>query len=180
MIHFKCRCGTTLSAPEAEAGHEVTCALCGERLSIPGPNGDAKLPESPAEHGAHDFDAEINGAARSAPARPRRTPSRVTATRETVPPPAARGDYDLLALDSAAGAIPRLTWVALACLGFVAAAVLLPDPLPEWGRVAAAVCALFVAIVLARALVILKDVCRAVAGLAAMQRDLVRTVVEEE
>jgi hypothetical protein len=179
MIHFKCRCGSTLSAPEEEAGREVSCALCGERLSIPGPNAGLPLPETKGEKTAHDFDAEITGAARLAPPRPRKTPTRLVPPPEPVRADPPRDDYDLLAIGSAAGAIPTMTWVALACLGFVAASVLHPDPLPTWGRVTTAACALFVAFVLARALVILRDLCRVVSGLAERQREIERIVSED-
>lgn len=73
-----------------------------------------------------------------------------------------------------------MTLITVAFFGFLAAALLLVEGLPVWGRTLLAAGSLIVALVLARALRFLRELGRAVTGLAARQRELARRLSEKD
>jgi len=176
MIHFQCRCGTTLSADEAAAGDEVRCASCGAELVVPALNSTPKLrPNGRRDTGTHDFDAEIVAAARTAPARPKKTPRRVPAVEApTSPEPAAdpAPGYDLIRLQVWDHRLGFLSWLILIVFGAASGATLAVLPAGATVRVATAAGILVLAVLGFVSLRVLQEVCRSVMGLAARQREM--------
>jgi len=177
MIHFRCRCGPTLSAEESAAGQGVRCVSCGHDLTVPSVTPTGRLRSSGRrDTGTHDFDAEITAAARTAPARPRKTPNRVTSPEFDGPPEEEAGDppsYDLIGMAVWADRLGPLSWVALVL--FAAAAggafeLLREAALLRWLVVAVLLATGVFACVLLR---VLREVCRATLGLAQRQREMV-------
>ena len=176
MIHFQCRCGTTLSAEESATGGTVRCVSCGNDLTVPAGGTAKKLrPNGKRESGTHDFDAEITAAARSAPARPRKTPRKVETPPSDTASPGGVGEapaYDLIAVEAWASRLGVLSWLTL--LGFAAGAgaayeLLRGDVVP---RAVAAGILLLTGVLGHMSLRILRDVCRATVGLAQRQREM--------
>ena len=183
MIHFQCRCGTTLSAEEAATGGTVRCVSCGSDLTVPAVSTAKNLRSGgKRESGTHDFDAEITAAARSAPARPRKTPRRVDAPPADAASPedvAEAPAYDLIAVEVWASRLGTLSWLTL--LGFAAGAgaayeLLEYDVVP---RVVAVGILLLTGVLGCMSLRILRDVCRATVGLAQRQREMADSMHRE-
>jgi hypothetical protein len=186
MIHFQCDCGTTLSAEEADRGRSVTCAGCGLDLTVPKANSTgAELSNAGPAPVFHDFDAEIVGAARSAPPRPRRTPRRVTTPEPEPTPedpadeePAAPARYDLIRLSFVARMLFAGSWIGLALFGAGSGAVLALLDGPIGTRIALAAVLLVLAVggfVLFR---VLSELCLSVVGLAERQRETMASLAK--
>jgi len=179
MIHFQCRCGTTLSADEKAAGNDVRCAGCGADLVVPASTSPAKLTgNGRRDTGTHDFDAEIVSAARRTPSRPRKTPRRVdspSGAAAAPPSPAAPGEaptYDLIGVGTWAERLGTLSlMVLIASLAAAGTVWALLDAETALRAVAAGVVVLLGLIAFV-ALRVLREVCRSVIGLAARQREM--------
>ncbi|MEN8151322.1 MAG: hypothetical protein ABFS86_16015 [Planctomycetota bacterium] len=175
MIHFQCRCGTTLSAEESSAGEAVRCVSCGHEFTVPALSPAKSLrPNGRRDTGTHDFDAEISAAARSAPPRPRKTPQRVVSPEEREPSVEA-GEapaYDLIGLEAWAGRLGPLSWLFLVVFAAGAGGcfeLLHGEPVL---RIVVAGLLLVVGAAGCVALRVIREVCRATIGLAARQREM--------
>jgi hypothetical protein len=124
--------------------------------------------------GTHDFDAEIVAAARTAPTRPKKTPTRVPGVPETSPaePVADPPGYDLMRLDAWDRRLGTLSWITLVLFGAVAGAALALLPGSGVTRVLVAGVGLLFALAGFVVLRALREVGRAVTGLAARQREM--------
>jgi len=182
MIHFQCRCGTTLSAEESNAGSDVRCAACGADLTVPATRSPGKL-ASNGRRGAtsHDFDAELVSAVRTAPARPHKTPRRVETPRAAeapeAPPPGEAPSYDLIGVGTWAERLgPLSLLVLLASLAAAGTVWALLDAEVVLRVVVAGALAVLGLVTFA-ALRVLREVCRSVIGLAARQREMAEGVL---
>jgi hypothetical protein len=184
MIHFRCDCGTTLSAEEEARGRSVRCAGCGAELTVPASNSIGADLSNPVPSGAvHDFDAEIVSAARKAPPRPRRTPRRVEtpeseeeALKAEEPSPAAR--YDLIRLSRVARLLHAGSWAGLILFGAGAGAVLALLSGPIGTRAVLAAVLLVLAVAGFALFRVLSELCRSVVGLAERQRETMASLAK--
>jgi hypothetical protein len=172
-----------MSADESAAGSGVRCASCGTDLTVPAARSSARLtPNGRRGASGHDFDAELVSAARTAPARPRKTPRRVEtpsapgAAAETASP----GDaptYDLIGVGTWAERLgPLSLLVLLASLAAAAAVWVLIDAETILRGVVAGALVVF-GLITCVALRVLREVCRSVMGLAARQREMAGDVL---
>lgn len=188
MIHFRCRCGRTLSAADAESGREVACEGCGGKVTVPARVEPAAAAAGRSRPGPvrHDFDAEIVGAARSTPPRPLKTPEpsptaavEEEADAEGASRPPSPG-FDLLRVRHATRWLPLLGGAALVfgLSGAVASLFLLRGTFLLRGAVALALLAAGAGAF--AGLVALRELARAVLGLADGQRDLARRLLSRD
>jgi hypothetical protein len=128
---------------------------------------------------AHDFDAEIVAASRTRPPRPLKTPRKVDTPRVSEPaasPPA----YDLERVRQAPGLLSALSWLSLLVVLAATVGILLLLPGSLRLRCLAAVVILVVGAAVFCSLQALREVCRALSGLADQQRGIIARLEEEE
>jgi len=179
MIHFRCDCGRTLSAVESLSGSSVSCGACGADIAVPRPVANANsVRRNGAREAAHDFDAEIVGAVRSAPRRPLKTPSEVKHTEPVAQSAVRTPAFDLLVVRRAPRTLTRISWAALSVIAGAAVAAWLLSPWGFWTRGVAALVLLTMGGAVFFGLQALAEVCRSVDGLAVRQRELAERILE--
>lgn len=181
MIHFQCACGRTLAAETGERVRNVLCEGCGAEVPVPsGSVGAAAVHRVPDRGRAHDFDAEIVAASRTRPPRPLKTPRKLDTPPEesglATSPPA----YDLLRVRQAPGLLGALSWLSLLVVLAATVGILLLLPGSLRLRCLAAVVLLVVGTAVFCSLQALREVCRALSGLADQQRGIIARLEEEE
>ena len=157
----------------------MVCDGCGAEVEVPPDNsGGGDVSGPPPGRRAYDFDAEIVSASRSRPTRPVKTPARIDRPLpdppDSLPPP-----FDLELVRRAPRLVGFVSWLALALL-VLASAVFLLGPGPLGFRCVGALAILVLAGVVFVALQVLKQVARAVSGLADQQRGLLGRIMDEE